>query len=119
MDGAHNAQKMKAFIARYKELYPDQKAAILIGVKEGKEFLDLVPILQPIASRVITTSFTSSQDLPIKSMPADGLAAAFIQAGVKTKNVANLQAAYRLLLNCPESVLVVTGSFYLLGQIRE
>ena len=119
MDGAHNVQKMTAFIARFRELYPDIKPAILIGVKDGKEFKELVPILKPIASRVITTSFESSQDLPIKSMNSDELAAVFKSFDIKTKSIPDHQLALHTLLRCPESVLIITGSFYLLGQIRQ
>lgn len=119
MDGAHNVQKMTAFLSRFNELYPETKPAILIGVKDGKEYKELVPLLTPIASRVITTSFESSQDLPIKSMNADELAAAFKALGVRTKSIPDHEHALKVLLECPEDVLVITGSFYLLGQIRK
>ncbi len=118
MDGAHNVQKMTAFLKRFNELFPAAKPAILIGVKEGKEYKELVPLLKPLASRVITTSFESSQDLPIKSMDAEELAKEFITQGLKTKVVPDHQEALRILLKCPEDVLLITGSFYLLGQIR-
>lgn len=119
MDGAHNVQKMTAFLGRFNELYPDTNPAVLIGVKDGKEYKELVLLLTPIASRVITTSFESSQDLPIKSMNADELAAAFKALGVRTKSIPDHEHALKVLLKCSEEVLVITGSFYLLGQIRK
>lgn len=116
MDGAHNAQKMSAFITSFKKLYPDVKPAVLIGVKAGREYEELVPLLKPFAARIITTSFTSSQDLPIKSMDAHELALAF---GInKAVAIPDNRQALKKLLSCPEKTLVITGSFYLLGQIR-
>lgn len=119
MDGAHNAQKMAAFIASYKKLFPETKPAILLGVKEGKEYKELIPLLKPFAESIITTSFESSQDLPIKSMPAQKLADAFGKTRTKVRVIDDHDEAYKTLLKSSEEVLVVTGSFYLLGQIRK
>ena len=119
MDGAHNQQKMATFLARFKDMYPNEHPIILIGVKDGKEYESLIPLLKPVASRVITTSFTSSQDLPIKSMDAQKLADAFKVQGIKTLAVPDNNAAYKLFLQSNEEVGIITGSFYLLGQIRK
>jgi dihydrofolate synthase/folylpolyglutamate synthase len=55
MDGAHNEQKMTAFVSSYKQLYPDNKPAILLALKAGKEYQTIVPLLAGLASRVIVT----------------------------------------------------------------
>ena len=118
MDGAHNDQKMIAFLANFRRLYPDTKPAVLIAVKNGKEYKALVSLISAIASRIITTNFTAAQDLQINSMDSSELAQAFVGKHSDVQNIADQKAAYQALVNGPESIVVITGSFYLLGQIR-
>lgn len=119
MDGAHNAQKMTAFVYSFKQLYPGVKPAILLALKEGKEYKDIIPMLVPLASRIIVTTFNTSQDLPALSMDAAALAKAFRTAGAaQVVSIVSNRTALQSLLSSPEKVGVITGSFYLLSQIR-
>ena len=117
MDGAHNLQKMSALVSSFKQLYPGVKPAIVIGMKNDKDYKDVTATLSTLAARVITTSFTSSQDLPVKSMDPELLAEAF-KGHVPTEAIADSAAATRALLDSPEPVGLITGSFYLLSEIR-
>jgi len=117
MDGAHNFQKMLAFVDSFRGLYPGVKPAVVIALKHDKEYREVADLLVSFAAQVITTNFLSSQDLPVKSMDPHVLAKAF--AGrVPVQVVADPLAATRALLQSPEPVGVITGSFYLLNQIR-
>jgi dihydrofolate synthase/folylpolyglutamate synthase len=119
MDGAHNAQKMAAFINSFRQLYPGVKPVILLALKESKDYSELGPLLAPLAARIIITTFNTSQDLPVVSMDPKRLAQAFRTSGVShVENIADQRAAYQALLAAPEKVCIITGSFYLLGQIR-
>lgn len=119
MDGAHNAQKMSAFVASFRTLFLDTKPAVLLALKEGKDYIEVVPIIAGFASRVIITTFNTSQDLPAISMNSEVLKSNFMQHGyAAVVCVANQLEAYETLLSGPESVVVVTGSFYLLSQLR-
>lgn len=117
MDGAHNDQKMSSFIKGFKQQFPNINPAVLIGVKEGKDFEPLIKLIKPLAFRIITTEFKTTQDLPIKSMSADALAQAFGRY-LNVTVQPDLRLAYRELMSGKEHVCIVTGSFYLLGQIR-
>jgi dihydrofolate synthase/folylpolyglutamate synthase len=118
MDGAHNAQKMTAFLGSFKKLYPDARPAVLLSLKNGKEYEQLIPLLKPIASRFILTTFDVSQDVPAHSMDIDELVEAFKSAGVEAANIPDQRQAYQALVSGPDKVCVITGSFYLLNQIR-
>jgi dihydrofolate synthase/folylpolyglutamate synthase len=118
LDGAHNAQKMAAFVASFRKLYPAAKPAVLIGLKAGKEYEELMPLLQPLTGRIITTAFKGAQDLPFKSLDPAILAEAFKSKGLPAESLPNQAAALNQLLSGPEPVVIITGSFYLLGQIR-
>ncbi len=118
MDGAHNAQKMTAFAESFKKLFPQQKPAVLLAMKQGKEYKDIVPILASISSRMVTTKFSTTQDLPILSTPATELAEAF-ENYLPVKAIENLEVAYQDLINGPEKICVIVGSLYLLGEVRK
>ncbi len=119
MDGAHNEQKMQAFVAGFRAKYGDKKVPILLSLKLGKEFLAVLPLLRPITSELIITAYQFSQDLPIPSINPDELAAAaqkmnFDKVSVEPKP----DLAYKQLLEKTTDVGVITGSFYLIAQLR-
>ncbi|MDB5164740.1 MAG: hypothetical protein JWL89_366 [Candidatus Saccharibacteria bacterium] len=119
MDGAHNQQKMTAFLASFKQQYPDQSVAILIALKEGKEYQDVVPLVQKIAKTIIVTTFDALQDLRVFSMDPHTLADEFRKAGARNVQVVpDKQDALKALLATTEDLGIITGSFYLLSQIR-
>ena len=120
MDGAHNTQKMTTFLKSFKQAYPGVKPAVLLALKEGKDTQDLGPLLVPLASRIILTTFNTSQDLPARSIDPRELAKTFQAAGVSDLElIADQHAAYQKLLAGPEDVCIITGSFYLLSQLRQ
>lgn len=119
MDGAHNEQKMRAFVSSFQVLYPGKKAAIALALKEGKEYQTVLPLLLPICARLIITSFDVLQDLPTKSTGSKILAKAAQKAGFQNIMVeTDPLEAYNLLKNSSEDVCVITGSFYLLSAVR-
>lgn len=120
MDGAHNGQKMFTFLESFKARYPDAKPTVLIALKQGKEPADVAPLLTQFASRIIVTTFDTSQDLPAKSIEAEELANIFRKAGAHdVVALPNHHEAYQQLLTTPESIAIITGSFYLLSQVRQ
>jgi dihydrofolate synthase/folylpolyglutamate synthase len=119
MDGAHNTSKMTAFIDSYQKTYPDTKPPVLLAFKDDKEYRELIPMLGSFANKIIVTTFNTSQDLPVKSLDAQLLADEFKKAGIEAIAIPNQQAALQALLNEPGDMAVITGSFYLLSQLRK
>jgi dihydrofolate synthase/folylpolyglutamate synthase len=119
MDGAHNVQKMTTFIASFRQAYPGIKPAVLLALKKDKDAAAIGPLLADFAAQVIVTTFTSSQDLPATPADPTALAEAFRQAGVPQVTAEpDSRTAYRQLLAAPGEIGVITGSFYLLSQLR-
>ena len=119
MDGAHNVQKMTAFIGSFQRAYPGVKPAVLLGVRDTKDYDGLIPLMISFASRIIVTTFSAIQDAQIHSTDPEELARTLRHAGMKQVAVMSDQhEAFQALLETPERVCVITGSFYLLGQIR-
>lgn len=119
MDGAHNEQKMRAFIDSFQRKYPDTKTAILLSLKEGKEYEAVLPLLRPICNRLIITTYDHVQDVPIPAIRPEVLADAARALGfANVEAISDSQSAYQALLESPEALVVITGSFYLLGSLR-
>lgn len=120
MDGAHNEQKMTAFLQSLQQQYPDSKPAVLLALKQGKEYRVVSPLLAPVASQIIVTTFATSQDLPAVAMDPEILAAELRNAGAQSVEVvADYAEAYKIFLERVHDIGIVTGSFYLLSQIRK
>lgn len=119
MDGAHNAQKAATFVDSFQKLYPSVRPPVLLALRQGKEYQAFVPLLQKLTDHVIITTFHIHQDLPVESMNPDVLAEALRQAGVASVAVIPDQhEAFQALLETPGDIAVVTGSLYMLNQIR-
>jgi dihydrofolate synthase/folylpolyglutamate synthase len=118
MDGAHNHQKTKAFVQSFQEKYPHEKAVILLAVKTGKEYKDVIDALKPITSSILVTTFSMSQDTPIYCLDPDVIVGYAKSIGIDAIAVEDMQSAYGLLIATDVRIKLVTGSFYLIGQVR-
>lgn len=119
MDGAHNVQKITALVNTFQRQYPSEKPAVLIALKDGKEHEAVAALLAGITKHVIVTTFEATQDMPVHSMDAKLLAASLSAAGItNVEIIKDCRAALKALLAAPEATGLITGSFYLLSQIR-
>ena len=119
MDGAHNGQKMTAFWQSYNFERPDDKPIVLFALKKGKEVTDIVPLLKKYSKEVIVTSFDRAQDMPILSMEPSEIDSVLSANGVKCTVISNPNEAYKTFLQKTSTVGVITGSFFLISQLRE
>lgn len=124
-DGAHNPQKMEAFISSLIKKFPNKKFNFLSSFKKGKDYRDMFKIIIPWADSIILTSFfTENQDMINASEDpvAIGNRLNQIDVGVgrdrpfKIKIIPDLRNAWKTILK-EESPIVVTGSLYLIGEV--
>lgn len=119
LDGAHNEAKMKAFVESFQAQYGRRKVPVLLALKADKYHDGIVPLLSEIAEKVTVTSFAASQDWPIESADPAHLAGILKNAGFADIAIEpNMAAAYKQLLTNTDDLAVVTGSFYLISQLR-
>ncbi len=115
-DGAHNSQKMTAFVKALKLLIPLQQRRViaLCTVKKTKDLpATLKPLLSSLDEIILTTS-------PHRySLQQLEQAVHKLKPRLKIRKLANPQAAYRLLRKSlqKEDVGIITGSLYLIGQL--
>jgi dihydrofolate synthase/folylpolyglutamate synthase len=121
LDGAHNQQKMQTLVASLQNHYPGQKFAVLLALVRGKD-LKVEAVLKeilPITSHLILTSFTTQQDLrKYATDPSVVLQKCRELAFDAVEVITSPTRAYHALLERPEKVKLVTGSFYLLNHVR-
>lgn len=121
IDGAHNPQKLQAFVESVANLYQDGDIAALFGLVSGKDAQQSESVRQitSLTKHVIFTGFAAEQDMPRPSIEPKSLEEEAHRFDYKaTEVINNPEDAYKHLLERPERVLVVTGSFYLLNHIR-
>lgn len=118
VDGAHNRQKMRAFLADMKSMFPHEKFHLLIGFKKGKEIDEMLKQIIPLASDITVTSFfTDKQDWSVKSEPIESVTQMLSQRKFnKVSVVENPHEALTSVLN-KKGKIIVTGSLYLIGEI--
>ena len=119
MDGAHNGQKMAAFWQSFAQLYPDIKPVVLLALKQGKEVSDIAPLLKKYSAEVVVTVFTRGQDMPVLAIEPSEVVSVLKGYGVKGVAVNDQARAYKLFREKVHGVGVVTGSFYLIAQLRQ
>lgn len=120
-DGSHNKQKMAALAIGLQERFGDQSMALLTAFIQNRSghideaLAEIVPLVQG----VIVTSFRTQQDFAHSSLDTAKVAKACTTAGAEDVTIIDdPKQAFEALLQRPEPILVVTGSFYLLNHIR-
>lgn len=118
LDGAHNAQKMEAFVKSFQDKYGTIKVPILIALKNGKEYETVLPLLKPICSVLIVTTFKVPSSAPLSPVDPEMLGVSARKIGFEEVIVVTEpHKAYEQLLHLQYEVVIVTGSFYLLGNV--
>jgi dihydrofolate synthase/folylpolyglutamate synthase len=121
MDGAHNPQKMQAFIKSLKSRFPKAHFAVMFALANHKNesLKATLKVITPVASHLIITSFDVNEDNHHRSVAPMKVAEAYHTMGYDNwETISNPEQAFAALCNRPEEVIVVTGSFYLLNHVR-
>jgi dihydrofolate synthase/folylpolyglutamate synthase len=115
LDGAHNpsaARELAAFLA---ENFAGRKIRLLYGAMRDKAVDEIAGILFPLASEVI---FTEARNP--RAISAGQLAEMCGHHAVSSRIIADAEKAleYAVAQSGPSDAIVVTGSLYLVGQVR-
>lgn len=121
-DGAHNAQKMSAFVSSFQARFPEVKADVLVAFKDDKDYVSALEILQPIVKKLIITTLSSEGDasfgFEVASADPWKVFSAAQALSIEAEVVDSCEDAYRLLLASASAEKIVTGSLYLIGLVR-
>ncbi len=116
VDVGHNPASMAALRDTLQELLGGRRLVLLFGMLATKDYRSVTALIAPLADLVITTTPDNLHALPAAAL-AD-------EVRRYTPQVTPIEDRHQALdravqLAGPEDVLVVTGSFYLVGDARE
>jgi dihydrofolate synthase/folylpolyglutamate synthase len=114
LDVAHNPAGAWALRSALSELYEDRPLIFVFGAMRDKAISEMTEILFPLAERVIATRPGN----PRAASPEE-IQQAAARTGVEVEAVEEVDRAVKraLALAKPETVVVVTGSIYLVGDV--
>ena len=115
LDGAHNPQAAGALRETLSELCPDRRIHLLIGMSQDKAVEDIGKILGDLA-----TSATCTASHHPRALNPTKLAKRLAPFCADVHVMSDPADAYTYLLNAlsPSDVIVVTGSLFLVGELR-
>ncbi|EWC61617.1 Dihydrofolate synthase [Actinokineospora spheciospongiae] len=120
LDGAHNPQKLDALRESLAERGVTSAAVLANLLVSPPAKLDAALLaLLPLAAHLVVPEFTVLGDLPKRSVPAVELAERATALGFASVEVCpGLAEALAALRGRPEPTHLVTGSLYLVSQVR-
>ncbi|GAB5389993.1 MAG: folylpolyglutamate synthase/dihydrofolate synthase family protein [Alphaproteobacteria bacterium] len=113
VDGAHNRDGSEALAAALPALLDGRPLQIITSMGENKDPQDLLGPLAPLTAKLVALDFPHFKTMLPAAAIVQGCAELEIPA---VEPAPSLNAACRLLDNCP-SLVLVTGSLYLIGEI--
>ncbi|HEX5167223.1 MAG TPA: Mur ligase family protein [Thermomicrobiales bacterium] len=117
LDGAHNPEKVASLVRNLDILFPNRSRIFVFGALESKNYQEMLTSLLPQASRLIATA----PYVLAKPSTTAAEIAALAPAGLPTEAIDDaLAAADRAIaLAGPDDLVIITGSLYLVGNVRE
>ncbi len=117
LDGAHNPEKVASLVQNLDVLYPDRRRILVFGALESKSYAEMLEALLPGTAALIATvpnvlakPSTSASD--IAALAPDGVIVETIEDPIVATERAIDMAE-------PDDLVVITGSLYLVGNVRE
>jgi len=112
LDGSHNVESIK-MLSAFLEQKKKRRLTLIFGVLQDKNYRQMTRLLLPFVENVII-----SEPISRRALPAEKLARLFNKQGLKNVLVQpDLKKALDIAQKWREEILV-TGSFYLVGEMR-
>lgn len=114
LDGAHNPDGALALAETLRRRYPGKPVTLVLGMMGRHSIEGVMDALAPVAARIIAT-----QPADERRLPAERVAEEAAKHGFDAPAVTPPMEALRVALSeaGPGDVIVVTGSFYVVGEI--
>ena len=115
LDGGHNPHGFHAAALTLRELFPDRKVTVMMGVMADKDHGDMIRELLPLAKRFVTVT----PDSP-RSMTDRDLAAEIRSLGGEAQAAGTVEDGVKRMLDeaTADDVLLAIGSLYMSGTVR-
>jgi folylpolyglutamate synthase/dihydropteroate synthase len=101
---------MRALITSIKKARPGKKYTVVLSIKRGKDAVQMLRLIRPLASHIIYTQFEFGTQLTIGSQPYVDLKTL---VGTYVENPIDALARARMMGND----ILITGSLYLVSAL--
>lgn len=120
LDGAHNRAKVRSTIANLKEM-PHRKLHLVLGFKGGKDSRTMTREIAPYADHLYATRFQLPGLTCTDPHQILEVAASVLKKGAKATVYLDSHDALQAARSAaaPGDLILVTGSFYLAGELRK
>jgi dihydrofolate synthase / folylpolyglutamate synthase len=115
VDVGHNPASMAALCATLQELLGGRRLVVAFGMLATKDYRAVTALMAPLAAAVVTTTPDNPHALPARELAAEVRKYTPHVEAVDDRRAAVVRARQ---LTGPDDVLVVTGSFYFVGEAR-
>ena len=115
LDGAHNPKSIEALCRNVKQLFPKKRKILVFGTSRDKRFDRMLPFLSKAFDLCILTQAQTPRAQEISTLLNE--ARNFFSVVIPKENAGEALALARTLAR-PEDLIVATGSFYLIGELR-
>ncbi len=121
IDGAHNPDKIRASASIINQLRTGRQVITVLGVKKGKDAAEIVPPLAQLSDQIILTTFqpkglwTAFEPVQLGQLVVDArpdLPLYIVEEPLEALDFALSKAR-------SDDIVLVTGSLYLVGDVRE
>jgi folylpolyglutamate synthase/dihydrofolate synthase len=110
LDGGHNPHAAERLVATWREVFGDQKATVIFGALEDKDYATMLRLLGAIAKEIWV--------VPVKSMRSTEVSAIERASPVETRAFPDLRDALAEA-GALDEPLLITGSLFLVGEALE
>ncbi len=126
LDGAHNPTKMKAFVSGLTKLFPKEKKVFIVGFKNDKDIRGMLKEIIKVVDYIIATEFHGKTDVIVRSSK-NALNLKSLILNLKSNAKVFVERDSRMALEkainisarqYDNTIIIVTGSLYLVGEIR-
>ncbi len=116
VDAGHNPASMTALRDTLQELLGGRRLVLLFGMLATKDFRTVTALIAPFAAAVVTTRPDNPHALPAADLADEVRRYTADVVAIDDWRPALAEAQRR---TGPDDVLVITGSFYFVGEARE
>lgn len=115
LDAAHNPKSIEALCRNLKQLFPGRRVILIFGSSKDKRTDRMIPFLSKVASVCILARAQTprAKEIPALLEEARGHFPVVIPRASSREALALAREMAR-----PRDLIVVTGSFYLVGEVR-
>jgi dihydrofolate synthase/folylpolyglutamate synthase len=117
LDGAHNPEKVASLVRNLDLVFPERRRILVFGALESKSYAEMYATLAPSISALVATVPTVQAKPATTAEEIAVLAAPGLPVVVESDPPSAVARA--LGLATPADLVIVTGSLYLVGNVRD